>query len=112
MVEFANPERLWWLLLAPVLGLLYVVLLAWRNSRSGGDLKHVLDRQRGWVKHVVVLLSVLSLMSLLTAWARPQAEVKVPVDAPPPVPVAQKHGASALLARMWRSVRGRTGMHA
>lgn len=40
------------------------------------------------------------------------AEVKVPVDAPPPVPVAQKHGASALLARMWRSVRGRTGMHA
>lgn len=40
------------------------------------------------------------------------AEVKVPVEAVAPAPVAQKNGASTLLARMWRSVRNRTGAHA
>ncbi|WP_313495062.1 hypothetical protein [Stenotrophomonas sp.] len=37
-------------------------------------------------------------------------QVPEPAAAPPPVPV--KVGASALLARMWRSVRQRTGTHA
>ncbi|MGH8053927.1 MAG: hypothetical protein ACREP4_08395 [Stenotrophomonas sp.] len=39
------------------------------------------------------------------------AEVKIPEVAPPPPP-APKQGASALLARMWRSVRNRTGSFA
>lgn len=80
VIEFANPERLWWLLLVPALGFLYVILLVWRNDHSEKDLQQMLDRQRGWVKHVVVLLSVLSLASMLAAWARPQAEVEVPVE--------------------------------
>lgn len=39
------------------------------------------------------------------------AEVKVPEVAPPPPPPTRQ-GASALLARMWRSVRNRTGSFA
>ncbi len=39
------------------------------------------------------------------------AEVKIPEMAPPPPP-PPKQGASALLARMWRSVRNRTGSFA
>lgn len=80
MAEFANPERLWFLLLIPILAIVYLGLWTWRRDSSQGRLKQMLDRQRGWVKHVVVLLSVLSLTALLAAWARPQAEVEVPVE--------------------------------
>ena len=78
MTEFGNPGRLWWLLVIPAIVVLYLALLWWRNDSQSGALKRVLDRQRGWVKHVVVIVSVLSLASLLTAWARPMAEVEVP----------------------------------
>lgn len=78
MTEFANPDRLWWLLVVPALGLLYVLLLIWRADNSPGSLRSVVNRQRGWLRHVVVIVSVLSLSCLLTAWARPQTEVEVP----------------------------------
>ncbi|MGE8214441.1 MAG: hypothetical protein ACN6Q8_12670 [Stenotrophomonas sp.] len=40
------------------------------------------------------------------------AEVRVPEQAPAPVAAPSKHNASTLLARMWRSVRQRTGINA
>ncbi|MCD9085622.1 hypothetical protein [Stenotrophomonas sp. SY1] len=40
------------------------------------------------------------------------AEVKVPETPPSPPPAPIRNGAGTLLARMWRSVRNRTGLHA
>ena len=40
------------------------------------------------------------------------AEVRVPEHAPAPLAGPGKHNASTLLARMWRSVRQRTGINA
>lgn len=83
-LEFMRPERLWWLLLIPVLLLLYVGLL-WRRrnrarSRSLGRLERVLPQQQAWKRHVAVGAAVLSLAALNVAYAQPKGEVDVPRD--------------------------------
>ncbi|MDO5286181.1 MAG: VWA domain-containing protein [Actinomycetia bacterium] len=80
---FLNAARLWWLLVVPALVLAYV-LLSRRKSKVGirytntSVLSIVLPRQSQWVRHVTVGLAILSLVTLIVAWARPVGVDKVP----------------------------------
>ncbi|MFW6599340.1 VWA domain-containing protein [Propionibacteriaceae bacterium Y2011] len=82
MIEFLAPWRLWWLLLVPVLGGLYLVA-TWllgrkRLSRGRSSLDSVIPREPGWRRHLAVGLSILSLFTLTIAYAQPKTEVAVP----------------------------------
>lgn len=83
-LQFMRPERLWWLVLIPVLVLLYAGLLfrRRRNSRAHtiAKLERVLPRQQAWKRHVAVGAAVLSLAALNVAYAQPKGEVEVPRD--------------------------------
>lgn len=80
---FLNPERLWWLLLIPVLIGVYVFLSRMKN-RTGmrftntSVLGAVVPVQSQWRRHLAVALSVLSLAALAIAWARPSGVDRVP----------------------------------
>lgn len=74
IVEFLNGGRLWFLLLVPLLALLYVMLLR-RGDRASDTVRLVLPKQRPWVRHLAVILALTSLMALTFAWARPKQEV-------------------------------------
>lgn len=82
LIGFFHPGRLWFLVLVPVLLLLYGILLSRRSSRSrttGHSLLHrVLPRQSAWKRHVAVIAAVLSLASLTVAFAQPTDVVYVP----------------------------------
>lgn len=80
---FSEPSRLWWLLAVPVLVALYVWGSRQRNKRgirftNTGMLGAVVRRQSQWRRHLTVALSLLSLISLTAAWAKPVAQVDVP----------------------------------
>lgn len=74
IVDFLNPTRLWFLLLVPALALVYVLLLK-RSDKASDSVRLVLPQQRGWVRHLAVILALASLAALTTAWARPKQEV-------------------------------------
>ncbi|MDK9348317.1 VWA domain-containing protein [Propionibacterium freudenreichii] len=82
MMSFMNPDRLWWLAVPVAIALLYLVLAARRRATSGGStnsiLRRVLPRDAALKRHLSVLASVLSLASLVVAYARPQAMTQVP----------------------------------
>jgi len=79
---FMQPQRLWWLVLVPVLLVLYAGLLAWRRKRTRhrptSALERVIPHQQAWKRNVAVILAVLSLGSLTVAFAQPKGEVEVP----------------------------------
>ncbi len=82
---FLRPERLWWLILIPVLIGLYLLLLQRRRNRarSGSSiigLEKVLPRQQAWKRHISVAAALLSLAALNVAFAQPKGEVDVPRD--------------------------------
>lgn len=82
LIEFLRPDRLWWLLLIPVLVLLYAGLL-WRSarrspSRRPDNLSRLLPRQQAWKRHVAVGAAVMSLAALNVAYAQPKDQVDVP----------------------------------
>lgn len=83
-LQFMRPERLWWLLIIPVLVLLYLGLLWRRRSRarhrSLGRLERVLPQQQAWKRHLAVGAAVLSLAALNVAYAQPKGQVEVPRD--------------------------------
>ncbi len=80
---FIDPGRLWVLAIIPLLVAAYIVLLH-RKSSSGirftntSVLKMVLPKQSQWLRHVTVALALLSLVTLIGAWARPNGVDKVP----------------------------------
>ena len=81
-LDFMRPERLWWLLLIPLLVGLYLFLL-WRRRRKARphaitNLERVLPRQQSWKRHVAVSAAVLALAALNVAFAQPKGEVEVP----------------------------------
>lgn len=81
--DFLNPERFWLLALIPLLAALYYVLLHRKNRRSmrftnTSVLDAVVPLQSQWRRHLAVALSLLSLLTLTTAFARPSAMEKVP----------------------------------
>lgn len=79
LIEFLSPSRLWLLLLIPVVGLVYYLLLRRRKARAAktgpSNLQFLLPRERGWLRHVAVLLAVVSLLTLTVAFARPKQTV-------------------------------------
>lgn len=82
MLSFLAPGWLWLLLAVPALVGLYLGLLrrkANRNSAVGRTmLDLVIPREANWRRHLAVALSLLSLISLTLAIARPKDTVEVP----------------------------------
>ena len=80
-IEFLSPSRLWLLLLIPAVGLVYYLLLRRRKARAAktgpSNLQFLLPRERRWLRHVAVLLAVVSLLTLTVAFARPKQTVMV-----------------------------------
>ncbi len=83
MIAFLSPERLLILLVIPVLVLAYVFASRRKNRRgmrftNTSMLDVVVPRQSQWRRHVAVALSLLSLVTLTAAFARPKTQVDVP----------------------------------
>ena len=80
---FLQPERLWVLLVVPVLVALYI-WASRRKNRSGmrftntAVLGRVVRKQSQWRRHLAVALSLLSLVTLVLAWSRPNGIDRVP----------------------------------
>lgn len=81
--SFLDPERLWVLLVVPVLiaGYIYLVL---RKKKTGmrftntAILSRVVPKQSQWRRHLAVALSLAALVALSLAWARPNGIEMVP----------------------------------
>lgn len=84
MISFLEPDRLWWMLLIPVLLLLYFGLLRRKSARTRTtgitNLDKVLPKQQAWKRHIAVGAAVLSLAALNVAFAKPSDQVDVPRD--------------------------------
>jgi Ca-activated chloride channel homolog len=81
--SFANPERLWMLLAIPLIVAGYIFALRRRNKvgmrfTNTTILSRVVPRQSQWRRHLAVALSLMSLLALSVAWARPQGIEMVP----------------------------------
>jgi Ca-activated chloride channel homolog len=81
--EFADPERLWVLVLIPLLIAAYVFALLQKNKigmrfTNTTILSRVAPRQSQWRRHLAVALSLLSMGALSIAWARPTGIEMVP----------------------------------
>ena len=82
MLQFLAPARLWLLALIPALVGLYLLLVQRKRTRNRQvgqtmfDL--VIPRDRTWLRHVAVVLSILSLLTLTLAFAKPKDSVSVP----------------------------------
>ncbi|MDR0782742.1 MAG: VWA domain-containing protein [Propionibacteriaceae bacterium] len=79
---FEAIGRLWLLLIIPILIALYVIVVRRRAKRgmrytNTTVLGAVMPVQSQWLRHVIVALSVLSLIALNLAWARPLGIDKV-----------------------------------
>ena len=82
-LEFMRPGRLWWMLLPAVLGLFYLLLSSRLRpvpGRRRTRLDLVIPKDRAWKRHGAVVLALLSLVSLIVAWAMPKAYTDVPRD--------------------------------
>jgi len=82
MLQFLAPNRLWLLLLIPALVGLYLALVRRRAGRTRAVGRTMFDlvipRDRTWLRHVAVGLSIASLLTLTLAFAKPKDEVAVP----------------------------------
>ena len=82
-LQFLDPQRLWLFLVIPVLVAVYVWAVR-RKNRAGmrftntAVLDAVAPRQSQWRRHIAVALSLLSLVTLIIAWARPNGVEKMP----------------------------------
>lgn len=80
---FVDPQRLWALLIIPLLIAAYVWAML-RKSRFGmrftntSVLGKVMPKQSSWRRHLAVAMSLLSLIALILAWARPNGTERVP----------------------------------
>lgn len=79
---FIRPERLWWLVLIPLLVGLYIVLLWRRRAKARPhaitNLDRVLPRQQAWKRHLAVTAAILAIGALNVAFAQPKGQVEVP----------------------------------
>ena len=79
-LEFLIPSRLWWLLVVPAIGLLYLYLssLRPRSRKRITNLDRVLPRDRAWKRHLAVGMALLAIASLVVAYAKPKDFTEVP----------------------------------
>lgn len=83
--QYLAPERLWFLLLVPVLVALYVVLQR-RKTRLAVRFTNValidtvVKRQVNWVQHAAVVLALMTLAFGIVLFARPTRDVQVPLN--------------------------------
>lgn len=80
-LEFMRPERLWGLAIIPLIGALYL-MLAGRQVRStlSARLRLIIPKDAAWKRHGAVLLALMSLASLVIAWAMPTDFTRQPRD--------------------------------
>jgi Ca-activated chloride channel family protein len=84
LLSFLAPSRLWLLLLIPALVALYLWLVQRKRNRNKGMamgktmLDLVIPRDRTWLRHLAVGLSIVSLLTLTVAFAKPKDQVAVP----------------------------------
>ncbi len=82
-LAFLSPDRLWILLVIPLLVAAYVFASRRKNRRgmrftNTSMLAVVVPKQSQWRRHVAVALSILSLVTLTAAFARPKTVIDVP----------------------------------
>lgn len=82
-MQFLSPERLWLLLLIPVIAACYVLLQRRRGQYAVrftniALLDRVAPRRPAWRRHLAVVLALLAIGSCVLAFAQPKDEVKVP----------------------------------
>jgi Ca-activated chloride channel family protein len=82
-LAFLSPDRLLILLAIPILVLAYVFASRRKNRRgmrftNTSMLDVVVPKQSQWRRHLAVALSLLSLITLTAAFARPKTQVNVP----------------------------------
>lgn len=81
--QFMEPMRLWLLLLIPLIVAAYIIASR-RKNRKGmrftntSMLGAVIPKQSQWRRHLAVALSLLSLITLTCAFAKPKDQVDVP----------------------------------
>ncbi|MBA3528631.1 MAG: VWA domain-containing protein, partial [Propionibacteriaceae bacterium] len=82
MLQFLAPQRLWLLLLIPTLVGIYLWMVQRKRNRTRQVGRTMLDlvipREKPWLRHLAVGLSILSLLTLTLAFAKPKDEVSVP----------------------------------
>jgi Ca-activated chloride channel family protein len=76
LLTFLNPERLWVLLIVPLLiaGYIFLVLMKKKTGMrftNTAILGQVVPKQSQWRRHLAVALSIAALVALSLAWARP-----------------------------------------
>ncbi|HLL61499.1 MAG TPA: VWA domain-containing protein [Propionibacteriaceae bacterium] len=82
-LAFIAPERLFILLVIPLLVAAYIFAMRRKNRRgmrftNTSMLDVVVPKQSQWRRHLAVALSLLSLITLTAAFARPKTQVDVP----------------------------------
>jgi len=82
---FYSPGRLWLLMIIPVLLVAYILIVRQRSTHgmrytNTTVLGEVLPKESQWLRHVIVALSILSMLALGLAWARPVGMDKVPQE--------------------------------
>jgi Ca-activated chloride channel homolog len=82
-LAFLSPDRLLILLVIPLLVAAYIFAILRKNRRgmrftNTSMLDVVVPKQSQWRRHVAVALSLLSLITLTAAFARPKTQVDVP----------------------------------
>lgn len=82
-IDFFNVNRLWALVILPILVLAYILLLQLKRNRGmrytqTGIVGAVLPRQSQWRRHISVAMTLCSLVAITGAWARPAGTEKVP----------------------------------
>ena len=80
---FLAPERLWVLLIVPLLIAAYIYLVRCKKKTgmrftNTAVLARVVPRQSQWRRHLAVALSLAALVALSLAWARPNGIEMVP----------------------------------
>ncbi|MDR0487934.1 MAG: VWA domain-containing protein [Propionibacteriaceae bacterium] len=80
---FMQPQRLWALVLVPILLMIYLLWNLMRRSKASRDrssLELLFPKRKAWKRHVAVVAAIASLATLTVAWAMPNGFVNVPKD--------------------------------
>jgi len=81
VLAFMSPQRLWWLVLVPVIAAIYAGLaLRLRNTSGTRRLMRMVPVESAWKRHFSVVAALMSLAALVLAYAQPAALVNVPKD--------------------------------